>query len=636
MTSIGQHLRDVESATEAAERPSVRHALSTSKKSELRQFLLDDPYAFAFIICGHRELVPEVHMPISYMACGKPDKLAWALTQSGFDGFLIDQLRTQLRIREIDPLTDTGLAALDAQLDWVNFRLPRGSYKSSVITHAGAAYTMTVDSNTTGKITTAIDEKAWELCGQIGDTIRSGIYRDHFPERVPEGNLLQLITEKRITLGGRTVSRPQTTLQAGGYLTKDIGGHYDRFWVDDLVVGGKSGNNTPNTLPGVHAWLTGMSGYFILSQRVRRVHVGTRWEDDDDHGWLTSGKRARACLSVEVPIEVHDGEVINILERGKPTMPTFLPSARIQSIQDSVLSDESESEGAQSWRCNYLLNPSIGGGRLFPANLVNDPDRWWRGPYENSDPKIRKQYPNRFKLARLARDEQGRPVDKDKKPLIDAKGVLLEEWRNRAAVLAFDPWVDLDRVMTLDPSWAVGGDNWAITAAGIDSHGVMYQLETQSAKSGMSGWMEALVEMDEIYRPRIIGFDKGGYQDPMIQNILKTDRHMRRLRNKIVAVPHNNIAKKARIRAGVAEPFRMFRWQLCPDDHGNATRDEMKGYKGDPNAVDGILDSLAMVPTLSRRVKSTEDVDDAKARAIAREKTFRNLIDPSLGVPYAA
>ncbi len=652
MPNMGQHLRDVESARDAVDKPAVAHALSTTKKEQLKGFLLSDSYAFTYIVCGHRDMVHEVHMPLSYAACGLADKLAWSITQSGFEGYVIDQFRDACRTRYIDPAEAEGVTKLDVALDWVNQRWTRGAFKSSVVTHGGITFTATVDPNTTNKITTAVDEKAWELCDQVGDTILSGRYRDLFPERVPQGNLKELVTSKRITLGGRTISHPQTTIQAWGYRTKDIGGHYDRFWCDDLVVGGEGGNNTPTLLPGVHSWLTGMPGFFMHTRRVRVVHAGTRWDDNDDHRWLSTGKRALACFSIVVPIETYEGEVVNILERGTPTMPTFLPKEKIQALQDRTLGDESEAEGAQSWRCNNLLDPGIGGGRLFADRIINDPDRAWMGPFQHPKariPKFAKQFESRFIVARFARDEEGRVVDKDKHPLIeqyqDASGVtrtrLVADWRKRAHILRFDPWADLDRVLTVDPAWKDGGNNWAVTASGVDPWMVKFQLETQSDTDGLDGWVEALAEMDEIYRPRVIGFGAGGYQDPMVQNLLRTDKRLRKLRGRIIPLSENEGSKWSRIKGGVAEALKMYRLMLLPPstsedgDYGAAmTRAEMqKLKKGDKNAKDGILDTLWMVDAVARRVRTQEDREQAKKDLLRRQSERRLMIDPVLGVP---
>lgn len=642
MPSVSQQLSDLESATRAVDNSAVRHALSTDAAKRLRAYLESNPYAFTWAICGHHDMIPEVHMPVSFAACGKADLLAWSITQSGFEGYIIDEFREACRIREIDPHTPEGVAKLDLALDWFNARIFRAWYKSSVITHGGVTFTATNDPNTTNMIVTAVDPKALELCKQIGRTVLAGRYADIFPDRVPVDPHVD-VTESTVTLAGRTISHPQTTIQAGTYKSKtNIGGHGDRFWLDDLVVGGRGGNATPAELPGVRTYLTGMTGMFMPRRRVRVVHAGTRWDEQDDHAYLSTKNRAKACFSIVVPIEVHEeAEVVNILERGTPTTPTFFGNREIQSLQDKVLSDESETEGAQNWRCNYLLDPGAGGGRMFSARLVDDPDRQWvHLPHTDAD--ILKKYPERFRVARVARDKQGRPVNKDGDPLIETVEIkgekrvrLVADWKAKAKRVAYDPWTQLYRVMTLDPSWKDGGNNWAITVAGIDHEGVMYQLDCVSDTTGEM-WIEALVACDDLWKPQRIGFGGGGMQDAIIKNKLVEDPRLRRMRSRAVGLLENEASKAARIRAGVLEPLRMFRWMLAPSPDSDAARDEMKAYKGGRKDIDGILDSMAMVPAVMRRAKAPEDKRTARERAMSEEMAYRQSIDPVTGVPFAA
>jgi hypothetical protein len=596
----------------------------------LREFVESDAFAFAVIVCGHEDLIPELHAPLLYAACRQTDKLIEALDE--FDSYVTRKIRTELEKRNINWRTPEGRAALDEQLDFINIRWFRGSYKSSCITHSASLFMATRDPNITLKITHATDEKAWEFCVQIGDTIRTDVYQCLFPDRYPD-EPHKAITQTRIDLKGRTVSRPQGTIQAGGYNTKDIGAHYDHFIIDDLVM---EQNATPVLLKGVHVWLRNLEGYYIEAPgiRVRRVHVGTKWDEDDDDAFLTRGANARNCLTVRVPIEEFDGEVVNIMQAGTPTVPQLYSAAKIAAKKARVVNgtekEAGDMDGARSWRCNYLLDAYAGGVRIFAPSVVDDPLRCWMGPYQHPE---HKKYPQRFTLARLARDEQGRPICKDTSRPLDLKDTA---WRNSAKVLRFDPWSDLDRVMTLDPSWVEGGDNWAITAAGIDHEGVIFQLETRADTTGMYGWIEALEEMDALYRPRVIGFDKGGYQEPVIRNLFKTDKRLRKFQQKIVEVPHKNLSKKSRIKAGVAEPLKRYALLLDPSTLGQPFRDEAKAYKADPNAIDGMLDSMSMVQAVARRVKSPEAREEARKREREAAQAYRQLIDPVLGVPLVA
>jgi hypothetical protein len=643
MSSIQSHLDDIANAKEVVGSPAQRHALSTDGMERLKAFLLADSYAFTEIVAGHTDLIPEYHMPLSYAATGSTDKLIWVLTQSGFESYVIDQFRKEFAIRDILISRDRQL--VDEALDWVSFRWSRGTFKSSVVTHGGATFTATNNPNSTARIIHAIDEKAWEFCEQIAATILSGTYRDLFPERLPPGKLNEQVTMKHITLGGRNIPSPQTTIQAGGYKSKDIAAHYDVWWVNDLVVGGEGGNATPVALPGVHGWLKSMTGFFMPMSRIRRRHEGNKWDDDDDDTWLTSGARARACLTIRVPIEVHDGEVVNILQRGTPTLPKLYPAAKIQQLQDSVLSDESDADGAKTWRCNYLLDPGAGGARIFPAAIVDDRDRWWMGPYEHPKAAKHAEFKERFLVARYKRDKEGYPVYGDKDARLAGKRIeppkgenfrTWSDWRTLGKIVIHDPWVHLDRVGVLDPAWEDGGNNWAASIVGADSDMVMMELHTLSDTTGLDGWVEAVLELDARYKPRVWGFDNGAYQDAVIKNLMKTDKRLRRIRNRFEPVQHRNATKLSRMKAGLGEPLKMHRFLLDPSEGGQATRDELKKVRGVPKEKNGIPDALSMAPAVLRRRKSKEEQEEQARQIRAQAAAYRRSVDPALGVPLVA
>ena len=208
---------DQRDASEAIQSRDRRRSLSTTKLEALARFILADSYVFAQDICNHRELVPEIHAPISYMACGLTDRLIETLDNPAFESYVTRYLRHEFKVvRGLPPWgTPEGRAAIDDLLNGsivrpaiINFRMSRRFFKSSTITHAGTLFIATNDPNETIKITHAVDPKAWELCDQIAKTVLSGTYRDYFPERIPEGDLTKLVTMKKIALGGRTISHP--------------------------------------------------------------------------------------------------------------------------------------------------------------------------------------------------------------------------------------------------------------------------------------------------------------------------------------------------------------------------------------------------------------------------------------------
>lgn len=635
MISVAQELRDIDDARATLASPTRSHAASNAAIERLRARLMSDSYMFTELICGHEDLIPEIHMPMSYAAAGLTDRLIWSITQTGFESEVIDQIRQQFQARGLDPENPKDRDGIDRALDWQNWRVYRGAFKSSVITHGALTFTATRDPNTTHKIVHAVDPIAWAFCDQIAQTILSGTYRDIFPDRIPEGKIHELITSKHITLGGRTISHPQATIQAAGYTSKDTAAHYDHLWFNDLVVGGEGGNATDALLPGVHGFLRSISGFYMITKRVRQIHEGTRYHENDDHGgYLAKGKNKHRCLSVVIPIEKHDGEVVNILQRGRPTMPTLFPAERITELQARNMSDAADADGAYSWRCNYLLDPAPMGGRLFTSPVVNDPMRSWLGPFNYPN----KKFPDRFLVARYARDAEGLLIDVNDKRKSEAG----PQWKPK--VIMLDPWRDVDVVATLDPSWKEGGNNWAVSVTAIDCDLVKFQLESRSGEDGVEGWIEACQQLADIYPIRVVGYGAGGTQDESVKNFFATDNRLRKLRGRIQAVREVMESKRSRIVSGVSEPLKRYKLLLAPpamdvheyDSGAAATRAEMLAYRGVKNDTDGIIDSLSMVNAVLHKPLSPEQRDRIREQLEKDSIRRRRMIDPVLGVRFAA
>lgn len=633
-------------AAEAIDSRTRRRSMSTTQFQRLRDLLLSDSYLFTRTICGHRDLIDSAHMPLSYMACGLTDRLIETFDM--FDSYVVRSLRAELMRREIAWWTAEGRAKLDTLLDFQNHRWSRHFFKSSVITHGAPTFMATRDPNLTIKITHAVDDKAWAFCAQIGETILSGRYRDFFPERIPQGQLTKLITMREITLGGRTISHPQTTIQASGYNTGDEGAHYDTFFDDDLV---NEQNSTVAGLKAVHRYLRGLPGYYMPTRRIRRREVGTKHDEDDDDAFLTSKNLALECLTLRVPIEEDTPDSAkSILMRGRPTIPEMYPAERITRLQRHVLTDETEPDGVRSWLNNFKLVSRSSGARLFPPSLVDDPDHWWLGPFVHDRAAQHKM--GRYLVARYRRDEEGRPIAKKGQTIFDADGNLIEEcrcgkpaethtWRDHASVIAYCPWADLDRVALVDPAWVdrddptrasyKDPDNWAVSAVATDPDMVAFQLETLSDTTGIEGWIDALAELDEFFHFRVIGFDGTAMQDPVIQNLMKTDPRLKPLRSRMRKVPRALTSKTSHMRAGLAEPMAIYQFLLRPDEDGNETRTELKAIRGAKSDRDGIADSLAMHRALNKASRTEKQRDEDEADVQPRPK-----VDPILGVPVAA
>lgn len=630
LPSFQQHMSDMESATDAVDRISVRHALSSSKLAELRQFLVDDAYAWGYLICKHRDMRPEIHMAMCYAAAGQAGKLAWYLTRSGFDGYVPEHFRQACRAKGINLATSEGIRRLDRALDYQDQRWPRGTYKSSGITHTGLTLTAADDPNTTSRVAAAKDDKAFDLILQAGDTFQSGTYLDFFPDRKA-----LVATMKKVTLDGRTISHRQTTIQGAGIISKEVSGHFDRWWVDDLVVRGPGGNATPTGMREAWRWLAGMQGMFMITPRggrVRRVHVGTNNDMElDDRAWLRHGERAFFCFGIDIPVELHDEPPKSVFDRGEPTMPTFFGRDKIEEAFRNVVTHEQDQDGIEQWLSDYWLNPAAAGSLLFDDDVVADSERTWLGPYKH--PKSLGRFPDddyasRFLVGKVIRDEFGSPELKD----------------GRQQIETFDPWnAELDKVLTLYPTWSEGGKRWAVSVAFVDSDLTKYQIETRIGDDGIEGWTAALAQLASRYEPRAIGIEKSAFNDPVVQNKLSTDLRLRPLKSRCVPVGQTDVNEHARLRAAVAEPLKLFRLLLLRSVDGDAqdfgarvTRREMTRYRPGMTVASPVLESLAMVESIAKRPMSKKD--RAKMRTsirIADERYRRAVQESGIGVPAA-
>jgi hypothetical protein len=631
---------DAEATLDSRDR---RRSLSVTKHAELRAALLSDSYLFTKKVCKHHDLIPSVHMPLSYLACGLTDRLIETLQMPALDGYVTRALRKEFWRRQIDWTTAKGRQAIDELINGtlmrpavINIRMFRKLFKSSTITHGGTLFVATVDPNKTIKITHAVDPIAWAFCEQIGHTVLSGTYRDLFPDRVPEGDLSKLISQKRITLGGRTISHPQTTIQASGYNTKDEAAHYDTFITDDLVT---DLNSSPLELREVIKYMKRLTGFYMPTRPVRRIEVGTKHDEDDDDTRLS---QMADCLTLRVPIEEYDHRVTNILERGKPTCPELFSTELITIHQQHVLSGAEDEDGYRVWWNQYLLSATGGTLRLFPPEVVDDPDRWWQGPFEHPNSNWKRR--GHYLIARFRRTRDGRPTQNPRRPAIyDAEGNLKDDWRENAEIISYDPWADLDRAILVDPAWSDREftDNWAVSCVGQDPDDVRFQLETLSDTSGIEGWIAALAYLDEKWHPRTIGFDGNATQDPMIQNLMRTDKRLRRIASRMVPVKQTHQAKPIRMQEGVAEPMIVYRYLLAPPYNdgrepdalgGNMTRSELKLIKSTPKHSvrtdqDGIADTLSMAGSVLRA---------SRRKDVTPPPPPKQRYDPILGIPLPA
>jgi hypothetical protein len=580
-------------AAEVARSRAAVNALSTAAFERLQAFYLGDAFEFSVVICGNEDLTEDFHRPIIYLMDLDVANLVPILNDPRQNSFAVRAIRNEIRRHGVDWNAPNGHQRLFELLLFQDHRLFRGSGKST-LAHAVDLKRGTIDPNLSAVIFSAAEDRAISFSRMIRDVILSDRYRQLFPHRFPEDESKDL-TEKRIRLKGRTIGSPQATFEAWGYLSRYTGSHWGRFSVDDLMIAENAADQPAET---VNRFLSGMESLNEpgIRRPIERLHVGTRYREDDDHVTL----RNAGAFSLVIPIEEHDGYVQDITVRGKPTHSWF-PSSKIAAMQQKVLADPDE--GAISWRANQLMDATAGDAKMFPDWLVKSAQFEWR----EIDGK-------RYVTRRL--------WNPDGSPKKDENG-------EQAYLPPIHP-SKLDRVFGCDLATSTEGwaDEWAICCLGRDREDYEYELDVMSGK-GWEAFENTLEFMYDLYRPRKIAMEKAGTFDATV-NLMKQKGRFQRMSSRIEMVPVTNKSKEFRILNNVAERMKMRRLLGNPEDI--ATQDQKRRFKPGKNATDDRLDAISVATVISRRSARTDDYDPDEA-AKRQQMRMRRLTDPFTGVP---
>lgn len=567
--------------------------------SALRALALDDPYVFARQVCGWKDLTDSTHRPLMYAMCGETRKLIDILDNPNEQSYAVRQLRFVLEVeKQCQWWTPEGRDRLDQYLNYVDIRMFRGGFKSSAFTHAKRVWMMTKDPNISAALISATEGRVTDRTKQIRRTIQSPIYRMLFPDRVPDDENANL-TESQITLKGRTSPDQEPCLFAAAY-RKGLGAyHFDEFDIDDLVV---KENATPTELRGVHDFLGNLSGSYNpgIKYLIRIGVAGTRYADDDDHGSYFS--KNKNYLNLVIPIEEYDEAPVDITVRGKPTVPELRDEEAITALQNDVLANPDM--GHYWWRANYLLDPSAGGQRVFPVEVIRR-SYWMFHTVTETDEKT-VAAPKRDAKREIMKDGAGSPILMVRRPKLLYRAVACDQAVSQAA----------------------SADDWCVAAAGLDTESIVWVLDAIRGK-GYESMLDALLEMDTRWSPAQIGIE-GGAQQEITHHWLREVPRFSRLRGRMVPIRHGNQRKTFRILNNVADPMKSYRLYIPPGERYLFIQDQMKRYDTTrTNADDNVLDAIAMAVSLCKRPINSESLaQDIRNMNAAYEKR----IHPTTGI----
>lgn len=568
----------------------------------IRKAVKADAWIWCKVVCGHTELSPWFHRPLAYLLDGDAEKLVQVLNNPLYQERSYSAREIGKRLKQhyqVDWNSFAGFQRLIELLDFVSLVAYRGSAKST-LGHDLDAKAITLDPDDHTLIVSASDDRAMTFSKQIRDTINSPLYKILFPERVPDDP--KDLTESAIKLKGRRLGKsPQPSLEARGYTSRIAGAHYGRFSVDDLLI-----DTNVYDVEGVYRFLLGMAGLYEPRRIVRR-HYHTVYHERGDQ-WLLAN--TPNCFQLVVPIEYYEGDQPEDLSlRGIPTNPDWHDAEKVKALYEQIIADDKE--GPRSYRMNFLLDPSAGGGAVFPAAIVDD--RVWQW----------------VEIIDKASGQKQKAIGR---PLYDKEGKRVKAAENHKALLPRQ----LSVVIGVDQAISdlESADEWSVCGHATDTDGMEYILKTLHGH-GLEQMLDAIMVLDRELtlmglKPRRIGLEKAGFQGAT-KKWIESDRRFAQIKSRVVDIKHSGVSKEIVLQNAVAEPMKSRRFFTAAHDQGcKDGREQAKGFKPfTKKRRDDILDSWAIASAAAKRPADKQNTDERlrKLAAIRRERT-----DPTTGI----
>lgn len=185
----------------------------------------------------------------------------------------------------------------DLHLDMCNYRqkllkpgcrgamfIPRGHFKSTVVTEGGAAWEILRNPDIRIRITNAIASKAEDFMHSVKAVFDSNALVAYlYPEFVPRKNAPRW-NDTEIVVPNRTKHFREATVEAGGVGGASEGHHYDLHIVDDIIGLGdlNAGSQSSASMSSARKWFWASEQPLLVSVKTSRVIVvGTRYAVDD-------------------------------------------------------------------------------------------------------------------------------------------------------------------------------------------------------------------------------------------------------------------------------------------------------------------------------------------------------------------
>lgn len=548
-------------------------ALSTEGLAQLQELLLFDPWLFSNQVCGSGDgFVERFHRPLLYYLTGHSRLLASAVLT--FDSEVTRQIKAEMA--RLGVLVDGKFIGpkLDryfGRRSRTNCRVSRAMAKTT-LNLRGIFHAAIENPNISIGVASKSDAAAAKLMGVLGRYLDSPACRALFPQRVPQKNFDQLVTNYKIWIEGRTNPTTEWTIEGRGINSQWTMAHYD-FIAPDDIVGTESGEAS---MDDAIRWLAAINGISMPQAfgGSRQDFLGTIYGINDDHAYVSSDWHTP---SIVIPVWTKSHyNVDNVMADGVPTLPEWYPIDKIRQMRSETIANDEE--GLKSWLQNFELTAHQVGVGLFGRDSMN---------------RQALRIVKRADSILYARPKTGKPA---REPITSEDWVIVEPGL-MPVYMAIDQSVSL----------AKGSDSWAIAIVAPDFDGHFYIFDVVKGK-GYNQMLDLIRPMYNKWRPVKIGMDSSATQGMTIEWMQRSGEFMD-MAGIITPVTTNNRAKDDRIRAFLAARIQSGTAWVSP--RLESFVQEALTYMPGPKAKDDQLDAVSMAIQIALpNVPIAPDYDD--------------------------
>jgi hypothetical protein len=236
--------------------------------------------------------------------------------------------------------------------------LPRGHYKSTIVTEGGSAWELLRNPDLRIRISNATADRAANFMHTVKDIFEfDGFVRELYPEYCPKDKNQSYWNNKYIVMPNRTKRFREPSLEAGGIGGSSEGHHYDLHIIDDMI--GKKALNAMRqcnvVMEETKNWFWGSDSLLVAPAKSRTLVVGTRWGVDDVYSEIIQNARANLGFPIREFIPNQGGEYVVYYRKAIEDGEIIFPENFTQEFFDRMAN--SGPDGWWEYVTQYLNDP---------------------------------------------------------------------------------------------------------------------------------------------------------------------------------------------------------------------------------------------------------------------------------------